>query len=280
MNNIERKSIEKSLDGRGPRDHSKDDPRFSREVTNEKNINWHMTNYPPGIRAFHWNLAEVNKEASVLCFVQRLVFFVASLTGFWNFVQTIVIYASQPPPNATATNPNPGQLYSPECILGGALLMIIIFIYGLFLHIFVFYMVGKLETFYWKVGFTIMTIFMLACLTFGILGSVANFEGFANILRARNSPWLSNFWLISTLIEASSWCALAIVELVLIILMRHYKNGYATKVERERELIAQRRNQGIVGSINDIKEKVSTTSTGDVASKAKNKIFGKTFTKV
>jgi len=280
MNNIERKSIEKSLENRGPRDHSNDDPRFSREVTNERNINWHMTNYPPGIRAFHWNLAEVNKEASVLCFVQRLVFFVASLTGFWNFLQSIIIYASQPPPNVTSTNPHPGQLYLPEYILGGALLMIIMFLYGLILHIFVFYMVGKMEKFYWNVGFTIMTIFMLACLTFGILGSVANFEGFANVLRARSSTWLSNFWLISTLAEASSWCALAIVELVLIILMRHYKNGYAAKVERERELIAARRSSGVVGTLTDLKDKVTSTSTGDVASKAKNKIFGKTFAKV
>ena len=81
MNHVERQNLQKSIEARGPRVHTEV------EVASERNINWHITNYPPILRAFHWNLAEVNKEASIICFVQRIVFFIATLVGLWNMIQ-------------------------------------------------------------------------------------------------------------------------------------------------------------------------------------------------
>jgi len=272
MENIDREAIQKSLDARAPRD---PEQSLDGDVTNEKNINWHITNYPPFLNAFHWNLAEVNKEASIICFIQRIVFGLATLVGLWNLIQTIVMYSTQPAVNATVTNPNPGKLYNPEFILGGALLMIIMFVYGLFLHIFVFYCVGKMTSWYFKIAFISMGIYALAFFICGIIGSVANFEGYANLLRAKNSPWLSTFWITSTLVEASLWISLFVVQLILILLLRNYKKGYAAKVIRQRAINEQRysKNKGLFGQVMDASDSMGSTS--DVTTKVKNKIFGK-----
>jgi hypothetical protein len=82
MDNIERQNIQKSMDQRAPRETSIDN------VQNEKNIAWHMTNYPPIINAFHWNLSELNQQGAIICQSQRIIFFVAVAISFWNFLQT------------------------------------------------------------------------------------------------------------------------------------------------------------------------------------------------
>jgi hypothetical protein len=51
------------------------------------------------------------------------------------------------------------------------------FVYGLFLHILVFYVCGKMTKWFFQVGFFSMGINAFACLCFGIFGSFANFEG-------------------------------------------------------------------------------------------------------
>jgi hypothetical protein len=84
MENIERQSIQKNLDERAPRE-SIDD------ATNERNINWHMTNYPPILNAFHWNLSELTKQGAMACSSQRILFVLATVTGFWNFLQSYVL---------------------------------------------------------------------------------------------------------------------------------------------------------------------------------------------
>jgi hypothetical protein len=83
MDNIERQTIQKNLDARAPRE-SIDD------ATNERNINWHMTNYPPFLNAFHWNLSELTNQGALVCSSQRILFFLITGVGFWNFLQTYV----------------------------------------------------------------------------------------------------------------------------------------------------------------------------------------------
>lgn len=69
------------------------DPNESLEgtVAIEKVIKWHITDYPPGLNAFHWTLSELHPDGANICQLQRILFFLATALGSWNFLQSYVI---------------------------------------------------------------------------------------------------------------------------------------------------------------------------------------------
>jgi len=113
-------------------------------------------------------------------------------------------------------------------------------LFGLGVHIYIYYVVGWCDRDHLKYGAGLMFFYAVLDLLWGLLGGVANFEGWGNFIRVSKccatKKGVKTFWTVSTIVEASYWCILAFLQLVLVLFLYKYSVGHARKVSQAQKM--------------------------------------------
>eukprot|EP01130_Rhizamoeba_saxonica_P019213 TRINITY_DN9871_c0_g1_i1.p1 TRINITY_DN9871_c0_g1~~TRINITY_DN9871_c0_g1_i1.p1 ORF type:complete len:234 (-),score=26.79 TRINITY_DN9871_c0_g1_i1:24-680(-) len=176
-------------------------------------IDWQGLNYPPLIRAFHYDLAELSPLPKVmkLASFQRYVYFASLAICFFNLVVNIIVTAS-------------GVEGSGSWSFTSLLVLLGMFCFGGFMHIHMFRAIGTGSEKRCMVILVMQAIYCVTMFIFSLL-SAEGFEGWTNISRINSLDGSYVGWMVTTVIESSLWTIAAVCQGILLYMFYQFKDN-------------------------------------------------------